>query len=895
MIVLLLLGLCQADQMNRVRQQPDGVVVIYGNGYSVDINSVEIKIGPYDCKPLKSSITSIECKISEYQEGSFDVHLCMDNCSGPTPSYGTVNLTCPDRCDICNSPDNCLECSSDFYLDSGTCKSRSSLITPIAILTLLAVPQILYMEKYQKVFRILEVSGLSVFKVLNLVVFALNYESRVLFVAFCLSFFYEIFIYSSYLFCGGIEEIDTHKGAYRFMSPFVILGWYFNMFPLFPYFKKKDQHPLFINTILTANIHSAVSVGMCITVIYNFDSTVSVVLSCVSVYLYLLIPKVSVHSLEETNRGKLLNYLRHLGDIFTLSVTFTRFSDLFGCLVLFLVYRVFNSVFCLVYNRDVEVAIMNGQFKLNKRMKVSVLITNYIGKLTLKHKWAYLVVTLGYYCVLISLKIWLINHIMPVDYLSLGIDFLLLLLTWMELGVFIAYECSVFEETFSNQLQFRGRFKGWKSYLKIAVPLVSLIDGVTDIIYYFTIDFNSQELEEASLVFLVILPLVHFASTVVVGFVICKSQRRKGLAILVCAVPITVLSELKVIGIAVLFLQGIKQEFYSWIWIFLIVSESVFESVPQTTIQIINNQLTKWTAIAVLSVIFSVLNNLKNWFTIGYYLYTKSPVVQIREPGEVSEDELAAESQTLPEAFVFCFDNSEYARAQDYLPDRWQAQQEAAFMIATNKVESKPESTLGVVSMAGNKSRNDLTSSITQAFSILRYASVLQGKIDLEYGLETAKAILKKKPQKEHLQRIIVFVCSPVETRSGKLSKLGKTLRKNKIALDLVCFGNRGDADKLRELVKQTNFQENSHLILVSHEERMLSDSLLNTPVIHGYTQPQTNTLENREDSEYTKAIKESLEQAKKDQELFELDEEQLIHQAIQLSIKENFQGENNF
>eukprot|EP00361_Fabrea_salina_P007744 CAMPEP_0202439520 /NCGR_PEP_ID=MMETSP1345-20130828/36207_1 /ASSEMBLY_ACC=CAM_ASM_000843 /TAXON_ID=342563 /ORGANISM="Fabrea Fabrea salina" /LENGTH=538 /DNA_ID=CAMNT_0049054055 /DNA_START=831 /DNA_END=2447 /DNA_ORIENTATION=- len=538
---------------------------------------------------------------------------------------------------------------------------------------------------------------------------------------------------------------------------------------------------------------------------------------------------------------------------------------------------------------------MNGQFKLNKRMKVSVLIANYVGRLTLKHKWVYLVVTLGYYCVLISLKIWLTNCIMPLDYFSLGIDFLLLLLTCMQLGVFIAYECSVFEEAFSTQIQFRGRFKGWKSYLKIAVPLVSLIDEVTDIIYYFTTDFNSQELEEASLVFLVILPLVHFASTVVVGLVICKFQRRKGLAVIMCAVPITVLWELKVIGIAVLFLQGIKQDFYNWIWIFLIVSELVFESVPQTIIQIINNELTKWTAIAVLSVIFSVLNNLKNWFTTGYYLYTKSPLVQIREPGEVSEDELVAESQTLPEAFVFCFDNSEYARAQDYLPDRWQAQQEAAFMIATNKVESKPESKLGVVSMGGNKSRSDLTSSITQAFSILRYVSVLEGKIDLEYGLETAKAILKKKPQKEHLQRIIAFVCSPVGTRSGKLLKLGKTLRKNKIALDLVCFGNGDDVDKLQQLVEQTNFQENSHLVLVSRDERMLSDSLLNTPVIHGYTQPQTNVLENREDSEYTKAIKESLEQAKKHQELFELDEEQLAHQAIQLSIKENFQEENNF
>ena len=881
-------GDCIKPIVNRFYQLDNGNLEILGDHFPRNKSTIEVKMGDYDCIPLRSlNKTLITCQTEEYKQGEYFVHFAIEDYEGIAVN-GTqyVNATCPEHCSICESPDGCLECSREFYVESGTCKSKLPWLIPIGVLALLTITQFFHMKKYEKLFRVLEISALGALKLLSLFIFALNYKNWVLFVAFCLSFFYEIFIYFSYIFYGGNKEIEAHKKTYCYISPFVIIAWYFNLFPLFFYLKKKDQDPLFISMLLTTNIHFAVSVAMFIGAFYNPNSTFSMVLSCSLVYLYLLTPKVSTYSLEENNRGRILNYLRHLGDIFTLGVTFIHFSDLFGCLILFLVYRAFNSVFCLLADKDSEVTVMDGQFKLNKRMKVSVLILNYIGRLTQKHKWVYLVVTVIYYCVLVVLKMWLTNYMVLMDYLSLSIDFLILLFTWLQLGVAIAYECTIFEEIFNTQIQFRGRFKGWKSYLKIGVPLLSLIDEVTDIIYYFTTDFNSKELEKASLAFLITLPLVHFVSTVVAGFVIWKFQRRKGLAILACAIPITILWESKAIGIAVLFLQEIKQEFSNWVWIFLIIFELLFESIPEMIIQIINNQLTEWTLIGVLSATFAGFNNVKDWFTAGYYWYTKSPVIQVREPGEVSEDESITDSQALPEAIVFCLDNSEFARAQDYPPNRWQAQQEAAIMIATINTQSKPESTVGVVSMGQKKFVNSLTNNLTEAFSNLCHASFLDGKINLQYGLETARALLKNKPKKEHLQRIIAFVCSPVETRFEKLWKLGKTLRKKKIALNLVCFRNGDDIDKLEELVEHTNFQENSHLILVS--QGILCDSLLSTPVIHGYAQPKTNALENSKDSEYTKAIKASLEQAKKRQELFELEEEQPIHQAIQLNIKEN-------
>jgi 26S proteasome regulatory complex, subunit RPN10/PSMD4 len=48
-------------------------------------------------------------------------------------------------------------------------------------------------------------------------------------------------------------------------------------------------------------------------------------------------------------------------------------------------------------------------------------------------------------------------------------------------------------------------------------------------------------------------------------------------------------------------------------------------------------------------------------------------------------------------------DNSEWARNGDFYPTRWEAQEEAANLIAQAKCDSNPESSVGLMMMAGKQ------------------------------------------------------------------------------------------------------------------------------------------------------------------------------------------------
>ena len=53
------------------------------------------------------------------------------------------------------------------------------------------------------------------------------------------------------------------------------------------------------------------------------------------------------------------------------------------------------------------------------------------------------------------------------------------------------------------------------------------------------------------------------------------------------------------------------------------------------------------------------------------------------------------------EATMICLDNSEWMRNGDYAPTRLDAQQDAVNLICNSKLDSHPESTVGLLSMAG--------------------------------------------------------------------------------------------------------------------------------------------------------------------------------------------------
>lgn len=77
------------------------------------------------------------------------------------------------------------------------------------------------------------------------------------------------------------------------------------------------------------------------------------------------------------------------------------------------------------------------------------------------------------------------------------------------------------------------------------------------------------------------------------------------------------------------------------------------------------------------------------------------------------------------------------------------------------------------------------------------------GTTDLATSVQIAQLALKHRENKNQRQRIVVFVGSPLSDSSETLVKLGKKLRKNNVVIDVVTFGDEGQAEdgKLEALV----------------------------------------------------------------------------------------------
>lgn len=71
------------------------------------------------------------------------------------------------------------------------------------------------------------------------------------------------------------------------------------------------------------------------------------------------------------------------------------------------------------------------------------------------------------------------------------------------------------------------------------------------------------------------------------------------------------------------------------------------------------------------------------------------------------------------------------------------------------------------------------------------------------------------------------------DQKQDGLVRLGKRLKKNNIAVDVVNFGEEVEnADKLEAFLGAVNSDENSHLVTVPAGPHVLSDILISSPII---------------------------------------------------------------
>ncbi|KAJ3430253.1 26s proteasome non-atpase regulatory subunit [Anaeramoeba flamelloides] len=169
------------------------------------------------------------------------------------------------------------------------------------------------------------------------------------------------------------------------------------------------------------------------------------------------------------------------------------------------------------------------------------------------------------------------------------------------------------------------------------------------------------------------------------------------------------------------------------------------------------------------------------------------------------------------EACVILIDNSSHSRNGDFTPNRFLSQIDSINFIAGTKIQQNRVNTVGILSMSGRRPNLVLapTNDVGQVL-IATNKIQIEGKMDLISSIEIAQLSLKHRSNKEHAQRIVMFVASPLEEKKEDLEKIGSQLRKASISLDIVSFGEtERNEEKLSALIDNANSGDNCHLLSV--------------------------------------------------------------------------------
>jgi len=120
------------------------------------------------------------------------------------------------------------------------------------------------------------------------------------------------------------------------------------------------------------------------------------------------------------------------------------------------------------------------------------------------------------------------------------------------------------------------------------------------------------------------------------------------------------------------------------------------------------------------------------------------------------------------------------------------------------------------------------------------------GKSNFLGALKTAQLVLKNRQNKNQRQKIIMFVGSPVETKTDEFVKLAKIFKKNNIAVDIINFGAENseneNTEKLEAFIKAVNNNDNSHFLAVPPGPHILSDLVLTSQIMMGDGGGSTST-----------------------------------------------------
>ncbi|CDJ64287.1 26S proteasome non-ATPase regulatory subunit 4, putative, partial [Eimeria necatrix] len=110
-----------------------------------------------------------------------------------------------------------------------------------------------------------------------------------------------------------------------------------------------------------------------------------------------------------------------------------------------------------------------------------------------------------------------------------------------------------------------------------------------------------------------------------------------------------------------------------------------------------------------------------------------------------------------------------------------------------------------------------------------------KGDADFVRGILVAQLALKHRINKTQRQRILLFVGSPVVASEKQLVQLGRQLKKNNIALDIVCLANvEENRAKLTAMHAAVNSNDTSRFVeYPAGSSSLLSDVMVSAMLLH--------------------------------------------------------------
>ncbi|KAF8568974.1 hypothetical protein P879_01800 [Paragonimus westermani] len=228
------------------------------------------------------------------------------------------------------------------------------------------------------------------------------------------------------------------------------------------------------------------------------------------------------------------------------------------------------------------------------------------------------------------------------------------------------------------------------------------------------------------------------------------------------------------------------------------------------------------------------------------------------------------------EATIIAVDDSDYMRNGDFPPSRLQAQNDAVSLICQSKRQRNPENTLGLISLANREVLCTLTNDSSKIYNRLHTVEP-KGTISFCTSIRIAHLALRHRQLRHQKMRIVCFVGSPIMDDDKAMTDLAKHLKKEKVTVDIINFGeNEVNQQKLTDFIDTLNGKAGgtSHLVSVP-PGAVLHDSLVTSPIVAGeFGGTLTNTglglgfgLDPNEDPDLLYALRVSMEDQRMRQE----------------------------